>query len=162
MINSKRINYSLSPFIFLTTLIHFIYFILHLLASDSLFHCNIRCSHYICFSPSLSTKVTCACGKSLQRLHRRFGRRSCIFVSIRIKVLNKWKVKKKIMFISKLWVVLMIRVINLMIGLSSTMNLRQRRWTSYEPDVPRPVYILEKNQNIKRMTPSGLQIFSKI
>jgi len=45
----------------------------------------------------------------------------------------------------------MIRVVNLMIGLPSTVNLHRRRWTSYEPDAPRPVYILEKNQNVNRM-----------
>jgi len=49
------------------------------------------------------------------------------------------------MFISNLWVVLTIRVVNLMIGLSSTVNLHQRRRTSYESDAPRLVYILEKN-----------------
>jgi len=45
----------------------------------------------------------------------------------------------------------MIRVVNLMIELSSTVNLHRRRWTSYEPDALRPVYILEKNQNVNRM-----------
>jgi len=45
----------------------------------------------------------------------------------------------------------MIRIVNLMIGLSSTMNLRRRRRTLYEPDAPSPVYILEKNQNVNRM-----------
>ena len=39
----------------------------------------------------------------------------------------------------------MIRVVNLMIGLSSTVNLCRRRRTSYEPDTTCPVYILEKN-----------------
>jgi len=38
--------------------------------------------------------------------------------------------------------VLMIIIVNLMIGLPSTINLYRRRWTSYEPDVLRPVYIL--------------------
>jgi len=38
-----------------------------------------------------------------------------------------------------------------MIGLPSMVNLHQRRWTSYESDAPRPVYILEKNQNVNRM-----------
>jgi len=53
------------------------------------------------------------------------------------------------MFISNLWVVLMIRVVNLMIGLPSMVNLYRRRWISYEPDVPRPVYILEKKPKCK-------------
>jgi len=42
-------------------------------------------------------------------------------------------------------VVLIIRVVNLMIGLPSTVNLRQRKRTSYEPDASRPIYILVKN-----------------
>jgi len=46
-------------------------------------------------------------------------------------------------------VVLMIRVVNLMIRLSSTMNLHRGRWTSYESDAPRPVYVLEKKPNCK-------------
>jgi len=43
----------------------------------------------------------------------------------------------------------MIKVVNLMIGLPSTVNLHQRRWTLYEPDAPRSVYILKKNQKCK-------------
>jgi len=39
----------------------------------------------------------------------------------------------------------MIRVVNLMIGLPLTVNLHQRKQTSYEPDALRLVYILEKN-----------------
>jgi len=62
------------------------------------------------------------------------------------------------MFISNLWVVLMIRVVNLMIGLPSTVNLYRRRWTSYESDAPRPVYILEKNQNVNRMEDHPIHI----
>ena len=63
----------------------------------------------------------------------------------------------------------MIRVINLMIRLLSTVNLRQRRRTSYELDVPCPFYILEKNckpirftiffQNVKRMRWDPIHIF---
>jgi len=45
----------------------------------------------------------------------------------------------------------MIRVVNLMIGLPSTVNLHRRRRTLYEPNVLRPVYILEKNQNVNWM-----------
>jgi len=58
------------------------------------------------------------------------------------------------MFISNLWVILMIRIINLMIGLPSTINLLWRRRTLYEPYEPnalRPVYILEKNENVNWM-----------
>jgi len=53
----------------------------------------------------------------------------------------------------------MIRVVNLMIELSSTVNLRWRRQISYEPDVSCPVYILEKNQNVNRMGCHPVHIF---
>jgi len=46
-----------------------------------------------------------------------------------------------------------IRVINLMIGLSLTVNLWRRR-TLYKSDAPRPVYILKK-KIVNRMKPSG-------
>ena len=81
------------------------------------------------------------------------------------------------MFINNLWVILMIRVVNLMIELPSTVNLCWKRQTSYELDTPRPVYILEKNQNVNRIgshlihickwkcesdgPPSGLNFFPK-
>jgi len=56
-------------------------------------------------------------------------------------------------------VVLIIRIVNLMIGLSSTVNLYRRRWTSYEPDAPHPVYILEKNQNVNQMGGHPIHIY---
>jgi len=69
----------------------------------------------------------------------------------------------------------MIRVVNLMIGLPSTINLHRRRRTSYEPDGPRPVYILEKNcksdggvrftfanENVNQMAPHTVYILKKI
>jgi len=39
----------------------------------------------------------------------------------------------------------MIRIINLMIGLPSTVNMRRKRQTLYEPNIQGPIYILEKN-----------------
>jgi len=39
----------------------------------------------------------------------------------------------------------MIKVVNLIIRLLSTVNLRKRKQISYEPDVARSIYILEKN-----------------
>jgi len=53
----------------------------------------------------------------------------------------------------------MIRVVNLMIELSSTVNMHRRRWTSYEPEAPHPVYILKKNQNVNRMGGDPIHIF---
>jgi len=46
-------------------------------------------------------------------------------------------------------VVLIIKIVNLMIGLPSTENLHRRRWTSYEPNAPHPIYILEKKSKCK-------------
>jgi len=53
----------------------------------------------------------------------------------------------------------MIRVVNLMIGLPSTVNLYRRRWTSYEPDAPCSIYILKKNQNVNRMGNHPIHIY---
>ena len=54
----------------------------------------------------------------------------------------------------------MIKLVNLMIRLPSTMNLHWRRQNSYEPDVLRLVYILEKNQNINRIGGHSIHISS--
>jgi len=43
-----------------------------------------------------------------------------------------------------------------------TVNLRRKRQTSYELDAPRPVYILEKYQNVNRMAPHSVYILKKI
>ena len=52
----------------------------------------------------------------------------------------------------------MIMIVNLMIELPLTVNLHRRRRTLYKPDVPHPVYILEKNQNVNRIGPSGIKM----
>jgi len=45
----------------------------------------------------------------------------------------------------------MIRIVNLIIGLSSTVICIGEDKLRMNPDAPCPVYILEKNQNINRM-----------
>jgi len=52
----------------------------------------------------------------------------------------------------------MIRIVNLMIGLSSTVNLHWKRWTSYELDgVSSSSHF--SNENVNRMAPPSGSVF---
>jgi len=134
MINDKKLKYSLSPFtsltIFITSLASF-FLCLHLIHCFTVTFVSVIISGFHLYHQQ---KWYVRVDESLQHSHRRYGRKSCVFASIWIKALNKWKVNKKIIFISNLWVILMIKVVNLMIELPSTVNLYQKIWTSYESD----------------------------
>jgi len=64
------------------------------------------------------------------------------------------------MFISNLWVVLMIRIVTLMIGLPSTVNLFRKRRTLYENvNQMEVIWFTFANENVNRMTPIQFIIF---